>query len=157
MAGLASFLLPTQFLTADSLPSLHPYSSQIPTDTHIYSQILTSLHSPAVLSLLHPTLPSVTPILSLFQIFTNTHRLLKSFHRATSFLPSPFHQLIHIFYIILFSLTAPHKPSYIQTPQARLAIVAGLAFYLSLSTHISYLPSGVHTPHHILLPYSFAW
>ena len=154
MAGLASSLLPTQFLTADSLPSLHPYSSQIPTDTHIYSQILTSLHSPTVLSLLHPTLPSVTPILSLFQILTNTHRLLKSFHRATSSLPSPFHQLI---YIILFSLTAPHKPSYILTPQARLVIVAGLAFYLSLSTHISYLSSRVHTPHHILLPYSFAW
>ena len=127
MAGLASSLLPTQFLTAYSLTSLHPYPSQIPTDTHRYSQILTALHSSTVLSLLHPTLPSVTPILSPLQILINTHNLLTGFHRATSSLPSPFYQLI---YISLFSLTAPHKSSHILTPQARLVIVAGLAFHL---------------------------
>ena len=138
MAGLAASLVPIPFLTAYFLTSLNSYLSQILTSTHRYSQILTSLHSSPVLSLLHPTL-------SYLQILSNTHTLPTGSHRVTSSLPFPFHQPI---YISLFSPIAPHKSSHILTPQARLVIVAGLAFHLPPSTSIGSLSSQVHTPRH---------
>ena len=124
MAGPASSLLPAQFLPVYSLTLLHPYPSQILTDTHRFPQFHPFLipPNPPGLPSFHPYRSSPT-LTNPPQIFTGPHFLSHLSITPLAFLLGPachcgrsrLFPFSKSIYISLLSFTVPHKSSHILT------------------------------------------